>query len=100
MPQRELSKERHELAQEIEDAAAKLGLLLSEYESLHRRHAATLREAGRPLDYGFSLSEIVTGWWRHRFGGFNSLTGTSAPFHASQDAPLHERDPLALLEWE
>jgi DNA repair exonuclease SbcCD ATPase subunit len=91
----QLSHERYELGEEIETAAANLNRLLSEYESLHGKHLAALREAGRPLDHGFGLQEMMTTRFRQWFGGWNSLTGTPSAFHGAQDLPLHERDSLA-----
>jgi Rad3-related DNA helicase len=91
----EISARRHELAEEMEEAAASVNRRLAEYESLHKRHADALRRAGRPLGHDYRLTDVITGWWRARFGGWNSLTGTPSPHFNAEDRPLHERDPLA-----
>jgi hypothetical protein len=94
----DLSRERYELAEEMEAAAANLNRLLSEYESLHSRQADALRQAGRPLDHGYRLQELISVRFRQWFGGWNSLSGVQAPFHGAQNLPLPERDPLASSE--
>ena len=91
----EIARQRHELEQRIEAEAMALNRSLSELESLHRRHADALRRAGRPLGHDHRLTDVITGWWRARFGGWNSLTGTPSPHFNAEDRPLPERDPLA-----
>ena len=91
----ELSKERYELEERLESEAMAVNRSLSELESLHKRQGDALRHAGRPLGHDYRLTDLITGWWKDRFGGFNSLTGTPSPHFNSQDRPLPERDPMA-----
>jgi hypothetical protein len=94
----ELSHRRYELAEELEAGVANIDRLLSEYQSVHGKQLAALRDAGRSVDgsfHGSTLTDLLTQWFRHRFGGWNSITGTPAPFHGLQDLPLPERDDLA-----
>jgi hypothetical protein len=90
----ELSHERHELEERIEAEAIQLRRSLNELKSLHTRHSAALREAKRPLDHGYQLQEVISARFGQWFGGFNNLTGVSAPF-PGKDVPLPERDSLA-----
>jgi len=92
---KEISARRYELAEEMEEAAASVNRKLAEYEALDRRHRDALRRAGRPLGHDYRLTDVITGWWKDRFGGFNSLTGTPAPHWNSEGIPLHEADPMA-----
>jgi len=91
----EIAARRYELAEEMEEAAASVNRKLAEYEALDRRHRDALRRAGRPLGHDYRLTDVITGWWKDRFGGFNSLTGTPAPHWNSEGIPLHEADPMA-----
>ncbi len=97
-----LSQERYGLGKDLEEAAANLNRLLGEYEDLHRRHADALRRAGRPLGHDYRLPDVITAWWKDRFGGPNSLTGTPAGhmdaighYEERRRKGLPERDPLA-----
>lgn len=91
----ELSKERYELEERLESEAMAVNRTLAELESLHQRQGDALRHAGRPLGHDYRLTDLITGWWKDRFGGFNSLTGTPSPHFNAEDKPLPERDPLA-----
>ena len=90
-----LAVERHDLEQRIEAEAMAVNRSLSELQSLHKRQTDALRRAGRPLGHGHGLNDLITPWWRDRFGGFNSLTGTPSPHFNSEGLPLPERDPMA-----
>ena len=94
----DLSHKRYELEERIEAEAMQLRRSLGELESLHARHLATMREAGRSVDssfHGSTLTDLITERFRQWFGGWNSLTGTPAPLHVIEDLPLPERDGLA-----
>jgi hypothetical protein len=90
---RYIAANRYQLAEEIESAATQLNRLLREYEALHQHHADTL-----PEGTDVSLHDFLPTWFRHRFGGFNSATGTGIgdiSDMGNQNVPLAERDPLA-----
>ncbi len=91
----EIARERYELEERLEGEAMAVNRSLSELQSLHKRQGDALRHAGRPLGHDYRLTDLITGWWKDRFGSFNSLTGTPSPHFNSQDRPLHERDPLS-----
>jgi chromosome segregation ATPase len=91
----EIARERYGLEERFEAEAMTMNRTLSELQSLHGRHADALRRAGRPLGHDYRLTDLITGWWKDRFGGFNSLTGTPSPHFNAEDKPLPERDPLA-----
>lgn len=91
----EIAAQRYELEERLEGAAMAVNRSLSELESMHQRQGDALRRAGAPLGHDYRLSEVITPWWRARFGGWNSLTGTPAPHFNAEDKPLPERDPLA-----
>ncbi len=91
----ELSKERYELEERLESEAMAVNRTLAELDSMHQRQGDALRRAGRPLGHDYRLTDLITGWWKDRFGGFNSLTGTPSPHFNAEDKPLPERDPLA-----
>jgi hypothetical protein len=91
----EIARERYDLEDCIEIEGATLNRSLSELQSLHKRQGDALRRAGRPLGHGHGFTDLITPWWRDRFGGFNSLTGTPSPHFNSEGLPLLERDPLA-----
>ncbi len=91
----ELSKERYELEERLESEAMAVNRTLSELQSLHGRHVDALRHAGRPLGHDYRLTDLITGWWRARFGGWNSITSTPSPHHNAEDRPLPAMDALA-----
>lgn len=90
----ELAARRYALGEELEQAVANVNRLLGEYGSVDRRQRDAIRRAGRPQLTG-RPHDTVTPWFRQRFGGFDSLTGTPAPHYADPDRPLPERDGLA-----
>ena len=92
---REIARQRYELEERLEGEAMAVNRTLSELESMHQRQGDALRRAGAPLGHDYRLTDLITGWWKDRFGGFNSLTGTPSPHFNSQDRPLPERDTLA-----
>ncbi len=53
-----------------------------------------------PVSAHYRLADILTPWFRHRFGGPYSLTGIPAPHQAPEDRTLPERDPLASARTE
>ncbi len=91
----EIAAQRYELEERLEGEVMAVNRSLSELESMHKRQGDALRRAGRPLGHDYRLTDLITGWWKDRFGGFNSLTGTPSPHFNSQDRPLPERDPMA-----
>lgn len=91
----EIARLRYELEERIEAEAMAVNRSLAELQFLHKRQADALRRAGRPLGHGHGLTDLITPWWRDRFGGFNSLTGTPSPHFNSEGLPLPQRDPLA-----
>ncbi len=91
----DLARERYELEERLEGEAMAVNRSLAELESMHQRQGDALRHAGRPLGHDYRLTDLITGWWKDRFGGFNSLTGTPSPHFNAEDKPLPERDPLA-----
>jgi hypothetical protein len=90
----DLSRRRHELEERLEAEVGTVNRSLAELEALDRRHQDALRRAGRQLDHGQRLGDVIARWWRARFGGWNSLTGTPSPHWNAQEGPLHELDPL------
>ncbi|MEJ7871287.1 MAG: hypothetical protein WKF67_03430 [Rubrobacteraceae bacterium] len=91
----DLARERYELEERLEGEAMSMNRTLSELESLHKRQGDALRHAGRPLGHDYRLTDLITAWWRARFGGWNSLTGTPSPHFNAEDRPLQERDALS-----
>ncbi len=89
-----LALRRREIEERAEEHAAALAHALRELEEVHVRHRVKLYEAGTPVSAHYRLAEVLTGWFRHRFGGQHSLTGTPAAHHAYEDRTLAERDPL------
>lgn len=91
----ELAVRRREIEERAEEHAAALARDLRELEEVHVRHRAKLHEAGTPVSGYYRLADILTPWFRHRFGGHHSLTGTPAAYYGLEDRTLTERDPLA-----
>ncbi len=91
----EIARERYELEQRIEAEGAALNRSLAELESLDRRQRDALHRAGRSIGHDHRLTDVITGWWRARFGGWNSITSTPSPHFNAEDRPLPERDPMA-----
>ena len=98
----EIAVQRHDLEARMEQEAKALSNSLKELEALHTKHASALRRAGRPLGHEYRLTDVVKAWWRDRFGGPNSLTGTPTGHmdamgrhEERRRKSLPERDPLA-----
>ncbi len=91
----EFSARRHDLAGELEEAAASVNRKLAEYEALDRRHRDALRRAGRNPGHDNSLAVLLPRWFAHRFGGFGRVTGVPGGHPSGKDRPLPERDPMA-----
>ncbi len=89
-----LARERHELEERLEAEVGTINRSLAELERLDARHRDALRRAGRQLAQGQRLANVISKWWRARFGGWNALTGTPSPHWNTQTGPLHELDPL------
>jgi len=98
-----LSQQRYELAEQLEAAAAHFNHLLSEYQSVHRRHMDARVRAGHPYDPDNEPRNFLPGWFAQRFGGHNSITGVQMGTAGDQDIttigkpdlPLFQLDPLA-----
>ena len=97
----ELAEKRREIEEQAEEHAAALAQDLRDLEEVHVRHRAKLHEAGTPVSAHYRLADILTPWFRYRFGGHHTLIGILAPHHAREDRTLPERDPLApaRTEW-
>ena len=96
-----LAIRRTEIEERAEQHAAALAQDLCELEHIHVRHRVKLHEAGTPVGAHYRLADILTPWFRHRFGGHRSLTGIPVPHRNLEDRTLAERDPLAAArrEW-
>ena len=92
----ELAEKRRGIEERAEEHAAALAQDLRDLEEVHVRHRAKLHEAGTPVSAHYRLADILTPWFRLRFGGHHSLIGILAPHQAHEDRTLPERDPLAL----
>jgi thioesterase domain-containing protein len=97
----ELAEKRRKIEERAEEHAAALAQDLRDLEEVHVRHRAKLHEAGTPVSAHYRLADILTPWFRYRFGGHHTLIGILAPHHAREDRTLPERDPLApaRTEW-
>jgi len=93
-----LAERRREIEQRAEEHAAALAQDLCELEEVHVRHRAKLYEAGTPVSPHYRLADILTPWFRNRFEGHHSLTGTPPSHHELGDRTLSECDPLASAE--
>jgi len=98
----DLARERYELEERLEGEAMAVNRTLSELQSLHKRQGDALRRAGRPLGHDYRLTDLITAWWKDRFGSPNSLTSTPVGHMDSMGRheerkrkSLPERDPLA-----
>jgi hypothetical protein len=98
----DLARERYELEERLEEAAMTMNRTLAELQSLHGRQGDALRRAGRPLGHDYRLSDVITAWWKDRFGSPNSLTSTPVGHMDSMGRheerkrkSLPELDPLA-----
>jgi hypothetical protein len=91
---RALAERRRAIEERAEQHAAALARDLRELEEVHVRHRAKLHEAGTPVSPNYRLVDVLTPWFRHRFGGYHSLTGTLTTHHAPGHRTLSERDPL------
>jgi seryl-tRNA synthetase len=102
----ELGHERYELEERIEAEARALNRSLNELQNLHDKQLSAMRRAGLSTE-GRNLSEVVTQWWKDRFGSPNSITGTptghmdsAGRYQERIRKSLAERDTLASPEWE
>jgi len=98
----EIAAQRYELEERLEGEVMAVNRSLSELQSLHKRQGDALRRAGRPLGHDYRLSDVITAWWKDRFGSPNSLTSTPVGHMDSMGRheerkrkSLPERDPLA-----
>ena len=91
----EIAAERHALEERMEAEAMALNRSIAELEALNLRHTDALRRAGRKVGHGHSLRALLPTWFKHRFGGFNAITGVPGSPAGGRERTLAERDPLA-----
>jgi hypothetical protein len=96
-----LAIHRYELAERLEQEAATLNRMLTEYVAVSQRHIEARDEAGLLTEEGRDVQDLLAEWFASRFAG--SLTGVSPPSVGEQDItrigqpdlPLFQLDPLA-----